>query len=242
MIWQFGEAINIGGPCHLAIGAFDALHQGHQRLLQELEPSKSIVTLFDPLPAQVFQPDFAGAIFSFRQRCEGLWALGIAHILRIDFSQKFSKMLGSEFLFQLQSELSLERIVVGEDFCMGQGRTFCAPELRQWGQQQSIEVVIVPHCLGVQQDKVSATQIRSAIQGGDFLQAQAILGRPYALDLSEFPARECDGGIEVDLCESSQVFPPDGVYQAQLGQVILRGRMLKMPIFEKECIFKNKEK
>lgn len=239
MIYHLGEVSNLSEKQDLAIGAFDAMHLGHQALFAHLTPGRSVVTLFNPLPSQFFYKDFPGCVVTFRQRCKLVEVLGVSHVLQIDFSQEFSRMLGDQFLDAVQTCIPLRKIVVGENFCMGKGRSFTTDHLIEWGRAQHVEVVVVPP-VGVTGRVFTASIVREAVQSGNFALVAEVLGRPYVLDLSDLPGEFSDQGFVVDLKGSPQVLPPDGVYEIESGQAQLIGKKLILPDVFVQCVFTKK--
>lgn len=239
MIWHFGEETNLTEKQELAIGSFDALHYGHQKLFSYLSSDKSMITLFNPLPAQVFQKNFPGCVYSFAQRCELASSLEVVNVLQIDFSREFSRMLGDEFLAVVCRCLPLGKIVVGEGFCMGRDRSFTVQHLKDWSKVHDVDIIEVP-LQEYQGRRFSTGAIRQAVQQADFDQALTWMGHPYALDLRGLPSTESVQKCTVDLTDSVQILPPDGLYQIQDGQVEIQGKTLTLSQVVDQCVFKKK--
>ena len=239
MIFRFNEQTHLQEKQELAIGAFDAFHKGHQALLSHLAPACACVTLFSPLPARVFRADFEGSICSFAQRCELAGQFGAGHILHIDFSKEFSKMLGEDFLSKVCCCMPLKKIVVGWDFCMGRNRSFSTDNLISWGQRHGIEIVIVPR-VGQKDIQYSSSAVRAAVLDGEFALPREILGRPYSLDLRGLPAEKKNGLVIVHLENSEQILPPEGEYDTNAGVARLNGRKLCLTETVEQCEFKKK--
>ncbi len=239
MIFRFGQQTHLQEKQELAIGAFDAFHKGHQALLKYLNPGCACMTLFFPLPAQVFRSDFEGSICSFAQRCELAKEFGIDHILHIDFSREFSKMLGEDFLAEVCCCMPLKKIVVGWDFCMGRNRSFSTDNLLEWGHKHGKEIVIIPE---EKQGDIhfSSSAVRTAVISGEFNLPKKILGRPYCLDLRGLPSEKKGKLIMINLENSEQILPPEGEYETNAGRGQLKEKKLTLSEIVEQCEFKKK--
>ena len=89
----------------VTVGAFDGLHRGHQFVLQHLvetakqRNAKSIVITLDPLPREYFAPLLAPPrLMSFREKFEGLSALGIDYMFLVRFNDKLRNIEAFDFI------------------------------------------------------------------------------------------------------------------------------------------------
>ncbi|WP_417659758.1 bifunctional riboflavin kinase/FAD synthetase [Pseudidiomarina sp.] len=175
--------------CVLTIGNFDGVHLGHQAVLAQVKAQAlargvpATVMTFEPQPQELFQPDKAPArLTNFREKHLALRAQGIDRHVVIEFSRKFANLPAREFIEKvLVEQLGVQFLVVGDDFRFGHGREGDFAMLQQAGAELGFEVVDT-HSYRQQQQRVSSTAIRQALTAGDFSQAAAMLGRPYAFE------------------------------------------------------------
>jgi len=171
-------------PRALAIGNFDGLHLGHQALLaktvvtakaQQLTPA---VMTFEPHPREFFAPQAAPArLSSLREKLEYFEEAGIKDVFVLRFDQAFAAITAQDFMYQvLKASLNATTILVGGDFCFGAKRQGTVQDLMQSGFQL-IDFLEVK----VEHERVSSTLVRDALAGGDFNQAERLLGRPYSI-------------------------------------------------------------
>lgn len=171
----------------VAIGVFDGLHRGHQRLLSivtELAHSRDalgVVVTFDPHPAEILDP--AGAprlIGTLDQRLEGLAALGVDVARVLTFDESLAAESAEEFIERvLVDELHAETIVVGEDFRFGHERHGDVALLERHARAGGYDVVAAPN-FG-EAERWSSTLVRRDLSAGDVEGAAGILGRPFVL-------------------------------------------------------------
>lgn len=203
-------------PVRLTIGVFDGVHLGHQRLLSEITGAGagalSVVMTFLRSPAVVHSPDaFPGSILTFRQKIERISSLGVQAIVVIDFSEEMSNLSGEAFVRLLRKKLTIQRIVVGQNFRFGKKRKSGTDDLKGMLSDTGIQVLVTEPVLrgGTM---VSSSRIRSAILSGDLVEAREMLATGHAVDLRGIAARTPEGSIRVARADIVQVLPPEGNY------------------------------
>ncbi len=175
--------------CVLTIGNFDGVHLGHQAVLAQVKAQAlargvpATVMTFEPQPQELFQPDKAPArLTNFREKHMALRQQGIDRHIVIEFNRKFSNLPAREFIERvLVDMLGVQFLVVGDDFRFGHGREGDFAMLQRAGAELGFEVVDT-QSYRQQQQRVSSTAIRQCLSDGDFTQAAAMLGRPYAFE------------------------------------------------------------
>jgi len=70
----------------------------------------------------------------------------------------------------------VEGLVVGDDFRFGKKRQFGINELKQFGIQ-----VTQPGTIFLNDERISSSRVRDALQDADFHQVESLLGRPYVI-------------------------------------------------------------
>lgn len=174
--------------CVATIGNFDGVHRGHRRILdQVLEQArvrglKSAVMLFEPQPQEFFAPEQAPPrLMTLRDKIRALDAAGIDLLLCCQFNDAFRSQSAEQFVQRLLvGGLGVEYLVVGDDFRFGAGREGDFAYLTAAGARFGFDVTDTPTCL-IDDERVSSTRVRAALQQGDLAQAAVLLGRPYAI-------------------------------------------------------------
>lgn len=180
-----------GPPAHqhtaVAIGVFDGVHLGHKTLFRRtIEEAKqrgldSTVVTFRNHPLTVLAPSFQPQyLMDLNSRLEAIKAVGIDHVVAINFTREVSQLRASEFVNQLSTKLNMKALVCGQDFALGKGREGDVPTLIRLGNEYGYDVV----CQDVIREgdlTVSSTAIREALAAGDVALAMRLMGRPFRL-------------------------------------------------------------
>jgi riboflavin kinase/FMN adenylyltransferase len=174
--------------CVATIGNFDGIHLGHQAVLSQLALKgdllglPAIVITFEPQPNEFFAPDKAPARLSrFREKVEAFRSYSIQQLCVLRFNKKLAQMSANEFIEQLLVQgLNVSYLVVGDDFKFGQNRQGDFALLQQAGQKYGFQVVNM-HTFAIEHHRVSSTRIRQALEIGDLMLAQTLLGHPYKM-------------------------------------------------------------
>ncbi len=177
-----------GPPAVLAIGSFDGIHLGHQKIIDKttsLARDKKLISgllSFQPHPRQVLQPDkVQGVLISQEQKIEILESLNIDYFFCQEFTREFARQNFADFVESvLYSRLNAAHIVVGEDFSFGRGGTGDVRDLKSLGKKYDFGVTIHPAVKNGGK-KISSTRIRKLISQGRVEKVQNLLGRFYEI-------------------------------------------------------------
>jgi FAD synthase len=120
---------------------------------------------------------FSGDIYSLEQKLGLLEALGIKLTVLIDFSEKFSKINGRDFIDLLLKSRPVTLLALGENFRCGHGRGADVEEIRSFARALGVETWVAPPVMEGEQP-VSSNRIRQALADGRFEEAERMLGRP----------------------------------------------------------------
>ena len=174
-----------------AIGNFDGVHLGHQRLLAETaafaadKGAPTGVVVFDPHPRRFFRPNDPPFLLTTpEKRNELLRAHGASEVFSLRFDTTLAAMTPDEFVDEvLRDRLHLAGVVTGTEFRFGKGRTGDAATLKRRCEGAGIAVkAIAPKPEAPGGAKISSSAIRAALQKGDAKEAAAMLGRPWSVD------------------------------------------------------------
>lgn len=173
----------------IAIGNFDGVHLGHRALIaraRELAAATGALTAvltFDPHPSVLLAPAHAPAMLtSIERRVELLAEAGVDAVVVEPFTRELAGVAPDAFVDDLVIRaLGARAIVVGYDFCYGQGRSGTALALHAHGVRAGIDVAIVAP-VTVDGEIAASTKVRGHLRAGDLARAERMLGRPWDVD------------------------------------------------------------
>ncbi len=174
--------------CVLTIGNFDAVHVGHQQILQQLTDVgdelglPSVVMTFAPSPEEYFRKQQAAPrLTTISSRYFALRQHRVDMMLALPFNQTLAQTSAQKFVKQyLVESLNAKYILIGDDFRFGQGRTGDYSLLKESEKKYGFKVArfaTVKDGAG----RVSSTRVRALLVEGRLDEAKKLLGRPFSM-------------------------------------------------------------
>ena len=172
----------------VALGVFDGVHKGHQLLVSEARTianrtNQSLLAVsFAPHPAQVLAPaQFIGLLSDIESRREMLLSAGANDVTFVSFDQALASYSPRRFVQEfIVDSWRATQVVVGQNFRFGAGAQAGVAELEVLGSELGFEVVVVS--LLADENAISSSRIRKLLREGQVTSANALLGRPYAIE------------------------------------------------------------
>ncbi|MBP9183048.1 MAG: bifunctional riboflavin kinase/FAD synthetase [Fuscovulum sp.] len=180
--WQWLDPAARGASC--AMGNFDGLHLGHQSVIDLARGAAPLgIITFEPHPRQVFQPDAPPfRLMNAESRANRLAKLGVQHLFQLPFNKALAALSPEDFARTVLAEgLGISHVVVGADFCFGQGRRGRAEDLATLGDRFGFATTIAP-LVAIGGREVSSTAIRQALAEGHPRDAAAMLGHLHRIE------------------------------------------------------------
>lgn len=219
---SLAEAKGRFGPCALAIGNFDGVHIGHQKLIADTvacAKAKGLlpaVVTFDPHPAAIVAPERVPLLICpLEERLRLIAAAGAKQIFVLNFTPETSRLSAEEFVSQiLVDALDTKAVLVGENFRFGfrQGGT---PEvLQSLGHSYGFSTCFLPP-VSYRGEVISSTAVRAELAKGHVVQAARLLGRCYSLAGSVVSGRGIGSKQTVptlNLKPAPDLLVPHGIY------------------------------
>lgn len=167
----------------LAIGNFDGVHRGHQKVLGEAmaiarrEGRLSGAVVFEPHPREFFAPETPFfRLTPLPVELELLQALGLDQTFVIAFTPELASLSADAFATDVVANgLGASHVVVGHDFSYGKGRTGTTEELKALGRRLGFGVDVVAP-VGEGGTTFSSSRIREHLRNGEVRQAAEQLG------------------------------------------------------------------
>jgi riboflavin kinase / FMN adenylyltransferase len=179
--------------CALTIGNFDGVHRGHQAMLALLVSEarhrglRSCVMTFEPHPRDWFaqragKPELAPLrIATLRDKLRELERCGIDDVVLMRFDERLASLSPEDFIRRvLVQDLRTRYVLVGDDFRFGAKRVGDYALLDAAGSAQGFDVARMMS-YEVHGERVSSSAVRQALDSGDMLAAERLLGRPYSI-------------------------------------------------------------
>ncbi len=210
----------------VALGNFDGVHLGHQRILKRLREvaetihGEALVVTFEPHPLKVLRPDRCPPLLTpLQTKIALIEQAGIEKILCLEFTKKFSELSPLEFVRNILVEkVKARRVIIGYNYHFGKGKKGNAETLKEICRTFQIEVEVV-EALTIDKTPVSSSAIRELIQQGDVEKASQLLGRNYGIigKVVEGSKRgHALGFPTANLRISDELYPKIGVYAVEI--------------------------
>lgn len=165
----------------VAIGIFDGVHQGHQRLLERArsQSEKVVALTFYPHPTAVLAPAKEPTfLLSLEDRVAQLRLNGADSVAVHPFTKEFAALTPRQFIEEiLIGALDSKHVVIGSGFTFGAKATGDVKALSEC-PQFSLDVVSLVESQG---DAISSTRIRKLIRDGEVESASELLTRSHQL-------------------------------------------------------------
>ncbi len=171
----------------LALGYFDGVHLGHQAVIKRAKEEadrrncKLAVMSFNQHPSIVFQKLDAESMkyLSILDRKKELMAaLDVDYFYVVEFTYDFGTLRPQEFVDQYLVGLNAEAIVAGFDYTYGPKAIANMARLPGYAKQR-FDVIEVSQQSAENKEKISSTSIRQALDDGDLLKVNNMLGYIY---------------------------------------------------------------
>jgi len=168
----------------ITIGNFDGVHLGHQALVQATARtgSPAIVVTFDPPPGQLLFPGpIRPPLSTLDDRSRWLHEAGADHVVYLRTDAGLLSLSPEAFVEDVIVGLFRAKAVVeGANFHFGRGRAGNGVTLRTVGPKYGFAFSEVPVVV-LDDEAVSSSRVRTAIQNGDVSLASKFLGRAYSV-------------------------------------------------------------
>ena len=170
----------------LAIGNFDGVHKGHQKVFKhaKINKSKFGILTFSPLPVMFFNKK----IKNYRLASEDkkfllLKKFGVDFIVNIKFNKNFSKISAENFIKNvIYKKINPKRIFVSNNFKFGNKRKGNVNLLKKYEKKYNYQLIkISPY--EYKKKMVSSTRIRKLLQRGIINLLNKLLTRYCLIDV-----------------------------------------------------------
>ena len=181
---------NIITPNAIALGNFDGLHRGHQRVINSIfkinnpDIYPTLVT-FTPHPQEYFTGKKKQLLTPIPEKAKLLEKMGVKQLILLPFDRELATLSARAFVKDILVEkINAKYISIGSDFRFGYQRQGDAHKLQELTAENNIYVNITAEekiDINDSFTRISSSDIRRALGEGNLSLAQGMLGRKYTL-------------------------------------------------------------
>jgi len=219
----------------VAIGNFDGLHIGHQKVLKEAKQNakknnlKFGLITFEPAPTMFFNKSVKNhRINSLNQKIYFLKKIKLDFVIIIKFNKNFSNLSAEQFVKNiLFKRLKSKYIFVSQNFKFGKKRLGNVATLKNFEKKYFYKTIVTPpHKKKIK--IVSSSLIRKTLYKGHVKEVERLLGRPWIIEGEVIKGAQRGRKIGFPTCNiklKTYTIPKLGVYSVwvQIGNLNKRG-------------------
>ena len=210
----------------IAIGNFDGIHLGHQKVINEAKKKAKKNKLpfglmtFEPVPVMFFNKKIKNhRISSLEQKKDQLKKLKLDFLIIINFNKNFSSLSAEKFIKKIIYEKTNCRFLyVSKNFRFGFKRKGNIETLKKYEKQYNFKNVIVQPFM-TKRKIISSTFIRKKITKGQIEEANELLNRNWSIKGKVIKGQKRGRKIGFPTCNlrlNSYVIPRLGVYAVKV--------------------------
>ncbi len=164
-------------PVCAAIGNFDGVHLGHQKLIDECKRHgyKSAVLTFYPHPSVFLKkiPNYP-LVTPLEHKTDILSRMGIDYLIVVEFDEELADMPKEEFIKNMKF-MNIKACVCGYDFTFARRAEGNIRDLEKFFEFYEVKKFIFDDV------RVSTTYIRELLSAGNVHEANRLLGRYFSI-------------------------------------------------------------
>lgn len=206
------------------IGFFDGVHKGHQFLFEQLRKEADqrkltpLIVTFQQHPRVLLQSDYVPQLLTSAEERQALLG-AYGEVLMLPF-EEIQALTAAEFMTLLRDQYEVSVLLMGYDHRFGADRLHRPQDYRRIGEALGIEVLTMSEYVEGELH-VSSTEIRLALENGNIVVANELLGRPYSLSGTVVHGKAFGRTIgfptaNIQPTDPHKIIPKAGVYMARM--------------------------
>lgn len=221
----------------VALGNFDGVHIGHQKLIKTLiqkcklnNLQSCIYTFANHTLKVITGKEVPPQITNINMKQKIFKSLGVELLYLEEFNKNLMELSPEDFVKNiLIDKLNCKIVIVGFDYSFGYKGQGDMDTLKEMGKKYGFEVYVIQPVI-INCKKVGSSIIRKYIKDGNIEEANVFLGRPYSIS-SKIVHGKGIGGDKLGyptaniLINSSHLIPKEGVYATfvKINNLIYKG-------------------
>ena len=206
----------------IAIGNFDGIHSGHQKVIMQAKKKAKknklpfgLIT-FEPMPVMFFNSKIKNHRINLLEQKEiQLEKFRLDFLIIIKFNKLFSLLSAEQFIKRIiYSKIKSKYVFVSKNFKFGRKRQGNIRTLKKFENIFGFKTVIAP-ILRDSKRTISSSLIRKKISLGNIREANRLLGRPWCVRGKVIKGKKRGRKIGFPTCNiklSDYIVPKLGVY------------------------------
>ena len=210
----------------LAIGNFDGIHLGHQKVIRDAKQQANKnklpfgIMTFEPMPVMFFNKKIKNhRINSLDQKINQFKKLKIDFLIIRKFNKKFSRLTAEKFIEKIIfKKTKCKYLYVSNNFRFGFKRRGNIRILKKFGKKFNYRNLIIKP-FKKKNNVISSTLIRKKIREGKIKEANKLLNRNWSVDGKVIKGKKRGRKIGFPTCNlkmGNYVIPRLGVYAVKV--------------------------
>lgn len=209
----------------VTIGTFDGVHLGHQKVILRLQEfaklhnGETVIFTFHTHPRLVTSPDEKNLrlLTTLNEKIKLFEKYGIDHLIVYTFDKEFAELSYIEFVEKILVEkIGTHCLVIGYDHKFGKNREGSFDYLKKCAEKFAFKIERLDALL-VDEDNVSSTKIRNALESGDIEKANRFLGYNFTLHGKVVEGKQVGRKLgfptaNIEASDKHKIIPGYGVY------------------------------
>ena len=211
----------------LAIGNFDGVHQGHQKVFKETrkfadrKKIKFGVLTFTPLPIMFFNKYIKNfRLVSEDQKIKLFKKNRVDFIINIKFNRSFSKINAEDFIKKIiYKNINPRSLSVSNNFKFGRKRRGDVNLLKKFSKKYNYRLLRI-NPFKYSKKIVSSTRIRKCLKNGNIDMANRLLSRTWFVDGEVKEGKKIGRKLGYRTCNikvQNYILPKKGIYSVKIS-------------------------
>lgn len=209
----------------VAIGKFDGIHKGHEKLLacileQKKKGMLAVVFTFFPSAAVFFGQARDAELTTREEKRQCFEKMGVDILIEFPLNKDTAAILPETFVREILAEkMNTAYIAAGTDVSFGSQGKGNQQLLRQLQAELGYEIQIIEKVYENERE-ISSTYVREVVEKGDMETAARLLGRPYSFEGVVESGNRLGRRLSMPTLnlypKPEKLLPPKGVYYSRV--------------------------